>query len=118
MIYLVSNIEGVQTWGSYLPLFIGIIASVGEKGKVQDIELVRKLVMSHIEKESCLVLLAVSCESVSKLVVSPYRNLTPRSLLADFENQGAVRLAKECDPLGKRTIGALFLPVRHTAGLD
>jgi len=41
----------------------GLIASVGQHGRVDDIELVRGLVVSYIERESCVILLTVACES-------------------------------------------------------
>ncbi|KAG6329455.1 hypothetical protein ID866_9634 [Astraeus odoratus] len=71
----------------------GLIASVGQGGNVEDIILVRDLVMSYIEKPSCLILLTVACET-------------------DFENQGAHHLAKRFDPEGKRTVGVLTKPDR------
>ncbi|KAJ7580963.1 P-loop containing nucleoside triphosphate hydrolase protein [Mycena floridula] len=60
----------------------GLIAS----GNETDIKLIRSLVASYISKPSCVILLTVACET-------------------DFQNQGAQQLAKEYDPLGKRTIG-------------
>ncbi|KAL4066184.1 P-loop containing nucleoside triphosphate hydrolase protein [Scleroderma citrinum] len=62
----------------------GLIASVGQHGRVDDIELVRKLVVSYIERESCVILLTVACET-------------------DFENQGVHHLARQYDPEGQRT---------------
>ena len=41
----------------------GLIASVGQQGREDDIELVRQLVISYIERESCVILLTVACES-------------------------------------------------------
>ncbi|KIO03399.1 hypothetical protein M404DRAFT_145645 [Pisolithus tinctorius Marx 270] len=64
----------------------GLIASVGQSGRVHDIELVKNLVVSYIERASCLILLTVACET-------------------DFENQGAHHLAKQHDPEGRRTVG-------------
>ncbi|KAG6327681.1 hypothetical protein ID866_11408, partial [Astraeus odoratus] len=75
----------------------GLIASVGQGGNVQDIELVKDLVISYIEKPSCLILLTVACET-------------------DFENQGAHHLAKQFDPEGKRTVGVLTKPDRIPRG--
>ncbi|KIO06579.1 hypothetical protein M404DRAFT_138011 [Pisolithus tinctorius Marx 270] len=82
----------------------GLIASVGLAGNVNDIELVKDLVTSYIEKPSCLILLTVACESES------YHPLT------DFENQGAHHLAKQHDPEGKRTVGVLTKPDRIPRG--
>ncbi|KIK18142.1 hypothetical protein PISMIDRAFT_195484 [Pisolithus microcarpus 441] len=75
----------------------GLIASVGQSGRVQDIELVKNLVISYIERPSCLILLTVACET-------------------DFENQGAHHLAKQYDPEGKRTVGVLTKPDRIPHG--
>lgn len=43
----------------------GLIASVGQAGRAHDIDLVKGLVTSYIEKESCVILLTVACESQS-----------------------------------------------------
>ncbi|OBZ65814.1 Interferon-induced GTP-binding protein Mx [Grifola frondosa] len=75
----------------------GLIASVGTGGSSGDIDLVKKLVTSYIEKPSCIILLTVACET-------------------DFENQGAHHLAKTFDPEGKRTIGVLTKPDRIPEG--
>ncbi|KAI6001196.1 P-loop containing nucleoside triphosphate hydrolase protein [Pisolithus albus] len=75
----------------------GLIASVGQSGRMQDIELVKNLVISYIERPSCLILLTVACET-------------------DFENQGAHHLAKQYDPEGKRTVGVLTKPDRIPYG--
>jgi len=75
----------------------GLIASVGGGGNERDIELVKSLVTSYIEKSSCVILLTVACET-------------------DFENQGAHHLAKSFDPQGKRTVGVLTKPDRIPAG--
>ncbi|CAE6452553.1 unnamed protein product [Rhizoctonia solani] len=75
----------------------GIIANVREGSDEADIELVKRLVTSYIKKESCIILLTVTCET-------------------DFENQGARSLAKQHDPDGKRTIGVLTKPDRIERG--
>ncbi|KAG9123954.1 hypothetical protein FRC07_013378 [Ceratobasidium sp. 392] len=75
----------------------GIIANVREGSDEGDIELVKRLVTSYIQKESCIILLTVTCET-------------------DFENQGARSLAKQYDPQGKRTIGVLTKPDRIEKG--
>ncbi|KAG6333571.1 hypothetical protein ID866_5520 [Astraeus odoratus] len=75
----------------------GLIASVGQAGHESDIELVKNLVTSYIEKSSCVVLLTVTCET-------------------DFENQGAHHLAKQYDPEGNRTVGVLTKPDRIPLG--
>jgi len=43
----------------------GLIASVGQTGHVHDIDLVKNLVTSYIEEQSCVILLTVACESQS-----------------------------------------------------
>ncbi|KAF8603999.1 hypothetical protein BDV93DRAFT_117624 [Ceratobasidium sp. AG-I] len=75
----------------------GIIANVREGSDEGDIELVKRLVSSYIQKDSCIILLTVTCET-------------------DFENQGARALAKQYDPAGKRTIGVLTKPDRIERG--
>ncbi|KAF8551404.1 hypothetical protein OG21DRAFT_1478160 [Imleria badia] len=75
----------------------GLIASVGRGSDDRDIELVKSLVTSYIEKPSCVILLTVACET-------------------DFENQGAHHLAKQYDPDGKRTVGVLTKPDRIPTG--
>ncbi|KIM62717.1 hypothetical protein SCLCIDRAFT_118891 [Scleroderma citrinum Foug A] len=75
----------------------GLIASVGQAGHAHDIDLVKNLVTSYIEKPSCVILLTVACET-------------------DFENQGAHHLAKQFDPEGKRTVGVLTKPDRIPFG--
>ncbi|KAI6108833.1 P-loop containing nucleoside triphosphate hydrolase protein [Pisolithus croceorrhizus] len=75
----------------------GLIASVGRAGDANDIDLVKNLVTSYIEKPSCLILLTVACET-------------------DFENQGAHHLAKQYDRKGKRTVGVLTKPDRIPQG--
>ncbi|KAI6040078.1 P-loop containing nucleoside triphosphate hydrolase protein [Pisolithus marmoratus] len=75
----------------------GLIASVGHAGNANDINLVKNLVTSYVEKPSCLILLTVACET-------------------DFENQGAHHLAKQYDPKGKRTVGVLTKPDRIPQG--
>lgn len=73
------------------------------RGSSNDIALVESLVTSYIKKPSCIILLTVACES-GCLLASPFVNLS-KCFTADFENQGAHRLAKLHDPEGKRTIG-------------
>ncbi|KAI0740579.1 P-loop containing nucleoside triphosphate hydrolase protein [Earliella scabrosa] len=75
----------------------GLIASVGTGGNESDIDLVKSLVTSYVEKPSCIILLTVACET-------------------DFQNQGAHRLAKKHDPDGSRTIGVLTKPDRIPSG--
>ncbi|KIM53478.1 hypothetical protein SCLCIDRAFT_1222690 [Scleroderma citrinum Foug A] len=75
----------------------GLIASVSQDGNDHDIDLVKSLVVSYIEKASCVILLTVACET-------------------DFENQGAHHLAKQHDPEGKRTVGVLTKPDRIPQG--
>ncbi|PFH47395.1 hypothetical protein AMATHDRAFT_6772 [Amanita thiersii Skay4041] len=75
----------------------GLIASVRTGGNANDIQLVESLITSYIKKSSCIILLAVACET-------------------DFENQGAHHLTKQYDPEGKRTIGVLTKPDRIQAG--
>ncbi|KAF8515814.1 P-loop containing nucleoside triphosphate hydrolase protein [Hysterangium stoloniferum] len=75
----------------------GLIASVSDEGRDEDVEEVKNLVTSYIQKQSCIILLTVACET-------------------DFETQGAYRLAKQYDPTGIRTIGVLTKPDRIPEG--
>jgi hypothetical protein len=89
----------------------GIIAHEGSSGRPGDVELVESLVKTYIVKPSCLILLTVSCESESD---SPYLHVPVSDCLpADFENQGAARLAQIEDPDGARTIGTLLTRTPH-----
>lgn len=65
-------------------------------GKDRDMELIKNLAISYIQKPSCIILLTVACET-------------------DFVNQGAHRLAQEYDPHGDRTVGVLTKPDRIPA---
>lgn len=82
----------------------GIIASVREGGRESDIKQLEKLVMSFIQRPSCLILLVVSCESTWSPFCISLLIITLIFLIADIENQGARRLAKQVDRSGKRTI--------------
>ncbi|KAK7471940.1 hypothetical protein VKT23_000046 [Stygiomarasmius scandens] len=75
----------------------GLIRTAAGESSAGDVELVERLVESYIKKPSCIVLLAVSCET-------------------DFQNQGALQLAKKFDPNGERTVGVLTKPDRISAG--
>ncbi|KAH9925885.1 P-loop containing nucleoside triphosphate hydrolase protein [Epithele typhae] len=75
----------------------GLIASVGSNENENDIELVKSLVTTYIERDSCIILLTVACET-------------------DFQNQGAHRVTKQHDPDGWRTIGVLTKPDRIPSG--
>lgn len=60
----------------------GLIASVSATGNERDIELVRNLVTSYVERESCVVLLTVTCESWSLIFRAvPVVDQTPHSRL-------------------------------------
>ncbi|THU85106.1 hypothetical protein K435DRAFT_764484 [Dendrothele bispora CBS 962.96] len=75
----------------------GLIRSSSGEGSAGDVEHVERLVESYIKKPSCIILLAVSCET-------------------DFQNQGALQMAKKFDPNGERTVGVLTKPDRISAG--
>ncbi|KAF5353053.1 hypothetical protein D9758_008791 [Tetrapyrgos nigripes] len=75
----------------------GLIRTSSGDGSAGDVDLVEKLVESYIKKPSCIILLAVSCET-------------------DFQNQGALQLAKKFDPKGERTVGVLTKPDRIPTG--
>jgi hypothetical protein len=82
----------------------GIIAHEGSSGKPGDVELVESLVKTYVVRPSCLILLTVSCESMSSSLLAG-GVATDITTVADFENQGAFRLAQAEDPEGRRTIG-------------
>jgi hypothetical protein len=69
------------------------------------IDLVRDLVVSHIQSENTLILITIpmSGEQMQSLSGRPLTY----SELDDIENQQAVLLAKEADPYGERTIGII-----------
>ncbi|KAH9965456.1 P-loop containing nucleoside triphosphate hydrolase protein [Russula dissimulans] len=62
-------------------------------GQDNEMNLIRDLAISYMQRPSCIILLTVACET-------------------DFVNQGAHTLAKEYDPRGERTIGVLTKPDR------
>jgi hypothetical protein len=89
-----------------LTYYIGLIVSISSAGSEGDIELVKGLVESYISKPSCLILLTVACESMRIRHELLYNTSnTPHTTTADFENQGAFRIAKKHDVKGRRTIG-------------
>lgn len=111
-----SAISQVRTLYRILPLplflrslstFIGLIASSVSNGRGagNDIALVESLVTTYIKKPSCIILLTVACESMFQCYTLFLLRLNFHNCIADFENQGAHRLAKQYDPDGKRTIG-------------
>jgi hypothetical protein len=71
---------------SVTPVSAGLISNIGSSGKSGDIELIKNLVSSYTEKESCIILLTVSCESQSSspcdillsLTSAPSQQLTLR----------------------------------------
>jgi len=73
------------------------------------------MVTTYIKKPSCIILLTVACES-GYACHNYFPWLTWLLDEADFENQGAHRLAKHHDPEGKRTIGVLTKPDRIPVG--
>ncbi len=76
-------------------------------GDPRDSSLVEKLAKSYISKDSCIILLTIACES--PLVITSTRIDHLPSLIADYENQGAHRLASQYDTNGSRTIGMPIL---------
>ena len=61
--YVSLEISGPQLTDLSFVDLPGLIASIGRGGRDRDIELVKSLVTSYIEKPSCVVLLTVACES-------------------------------------------------------
>ena len=89
--------------------FLGLIASVGQGGNDRTISIVENLVTSYIKKPSCIILLTVACESEQSRTLHIVLLGLIFISIADFENQGAHRLAKVHDPQGIRTIGMLSI---------
>jgi hypothetical protein len=83
--------------------------------------MVENLLISYIQKPSCIILVTVACESAFYIVSATPANIYSTILIiADFENQGAHNLAKKYDPEGKRTIGMFrrnskFLKIIHSS---
>ncbi|EJD08286.1 uncharacterized protein FOMMEDRAFT_16703 [Fomitiporia mediterranea MF3/22] len=94
---IVVQIRGPNVSNLSLCDLPGLIASVAKGGKESDIDMIEKLVTSYIKNSNCLILLTVTCE-------------------ADFETQGALRLALKHDPDGTRTLGVLTKPDRIANG--
>ena len=67
--YISLEISGQELEDLSFVDLLGLIASVGEHGRVDNIKLVRNLVISYIERESCVILLTVTCESLSILLI-------------------------------------------------
>lgn len=76
-------------------------------GDPRDSGLVEKLAKAYICKDSCIILLTIACES--QPVITSTRVNTLPSFIADYENQGAHRLASQYDTNGSRTIGIPIL---------
>ncbi|KAF8063625.1 P-loop containing nucleoside triphosphate hydrolase protein [Lyophyllum atratum] len=68
-----------------------------QNSDLNDIALVQDLVETHIQGENTLILVAIPMSD-------------------DIQNQAAVRLAREADPKGERTIGVLTKPDKLTPG--
>lgn len=63
------------------------------------IDLIRELAIHYASQEECLILVTMSMEGI---VFASYCHLT---LKDDLNNQSALKIAKDCDPNGSRTIG-------------
>ena len=68
--YVSSEISGKDLADLSFVDLPGLIASVGARGNDRDIDLVKSLVTSYIEKPSCVILLTVACESGCLLVLA------------------------------------------------
>lgn len=76
----------------------GMIASGPDK------DVIENLVTSYIEKPSCIILLAIACES--RCLCCAYNHSTNIfASQADWENQRGFDVAQKYDPKGVRTIG-------------
>ena len=68
------------------------------------IDLVKDVVTSNIEGDNTMILIAIPMSGMGVNLLC--ESLLSPTLSDDIENQQAVRLAKEADPAGKRTIGS------------
>ncbi|KAJ3297651.1 hypothetical protein HK104_000284 [Borealophlyctis nickersoniae] len=75
----------------------GIIRSVDRKDDTQYIDLVQDLVKYYIEKDRAIIVATITCKD-------------------EIENQAIVRMAREVDPYGLRTLGVLTKPDTIEAG--
>ena len=66
--------------------------------------LVENLVQEYIMKESCIVLVTITCESAFFLS-GLFNLILIGCLLADFENQPTYAFARQFDPDGSRIVG-------------
>lgn len=73
--YVSLEISGPQLTDLSFVDLPGLIASVGRGGDDRDIELVKSLVTSYIEKPSCVILLTVACESRHPVFILNFRCL-------------------------------------------
>lgn len=72
------------------------------------VHIVEELVLSYISGSS-LILLTIPMSG--RYNGNPHSGCTHVVLLDDMENQAAVRLAKDVDPHGARTIGTSRIPI-------
>ncbi|KAI0319288.1 P-loop containing nucleoside triphosphate hydrolase protein [Amylostereum chailletii] len=75
----------------------GLIQDVGSSGNEDDIKLIERLVGKYIQRQSCINLMTITCET-------------------DAATQGAHALARRYDPSGERTVGVLTKPDKIDAG--
>ena len=81
-------------------------AAIGNEG---DIQLVENLVSDYISRDSCLILLTITCECEDFFSLCVLSVLTP--FPGDFMTQKSYQLSQKYDPMGVRTIGRSFRPV-------
>lgn len=86
------------------PLCEGLIANA-EAGNEGDIQLVESLVSSYISRDSCLILLTITCECKDFSLCEHPVFITSSG---DFMTQKSYQLAQKHDPNGGRTIGRSF----------
>ena len=85
-------------------LYEGLIANA-EAGNEGDIQLVESLVSDYISRDSCLILLTITCECED---FSLYVFWVFTQSSGDFMTQKSYQLAQKHDPNGERTIGRSF----------
>lgn len=79
-------------------LVLGIIANADQ----EIVDLVEEMVVSHI-RGNCLILVALPMTGARARITLCIKLLIP--FIDDIENQRALRLARQEDPAGRRTIG-------------
>ena len=98
---------------STLPLIVSTGLIQNEDQGV--LELVRQLTESYINRPSTIILTTIPMSGNSYNLRYSAVSLTTIYCLDDMQNQQSVRLAREADPGGERTIGLLVSDDKHSS---